>query len=140
MNNYVKISIIGRNPKLYIKRCILNKFWYSDYKELSYKKFELKLKYEDYLTLLNKNSTYKLKIERVYGPIKYKKIIKENFSFFISFILSFLLLFIISNLTFKIDIVHSDEKIRELVKQELKNNGISRFKFVPSFDNRKKNN
>lgn len=138
MNNYVKISIIGRNPKLYIKRCILNKFWYSDYKELSYKKVELKLKYEDYLTLLNKNSIYKLKIERVYGPIKYKKIIKENFSFFISFLLSLLLLFIISNLTFKIDIVHSDEKIRELVKQELKNNGISRFKFVPSFDNRKK--
>lgn len=138
MNNYVKISITGRNPKLYLKRRILNKVWYSNYKELSYNKIELKLKYEDYLNFFNKSSIYQIKIEKLYGPIKYEKMIKENFTFLISFILGLLLLFTLSNTIFEIDIIHNDEKIRNLVKLELEENNISKFRFVPTFSKRTK--
>ena len=34
MNSYVNISIVGKNPKLFIKRYVLNQISFEDFKEV----------------------------------------------------------------------------------------------------------
>lgn len=137
MNSYVKISITGRNPRLFIKRYFFNKINYSNYKEINHKKILLKVSYEDYLSIIDKNTIYEIDVVKFYGPIKYLTLLKNNFTLFISFLISVIFLFIISNTCFSLEVVHNDEEIRELVFTELRKNGIKKFSFIPSFNERK---
>lgn len=138
MNSYVKISITGRNPKLFVKRYFFNKIKYSNYKEINYNKIQLKMSYDDYLVLKEKNSIYGIEIVRLYGPIKYINIIKNNYTFIIALIISLIFLYVISNISFDINVIHNNKEIRSLVKQELKENNIDNLRFIPNFDKRRK--
>lgn len=138
MNSYVNISIVGKNPKLFIKRYVLNQISFEDFKEVSHKHVTIKISYDDYLELLSKNKTYKIYINRKYGIVKYTSYIKENYTFVISLIIGFLFLFLISNTILEIDVVHNNSNLRNLIYDELKDNNISCFHFVPSFKKRKK--
>lgn len=138
MNNYVKISITGRNPRLFVRRYFFNKITYSNYKEINHKKIELIISYEDYLDIIEKNSIYEISVIKLYGPIKYITILKNNYTFFISFIIGIIFLFFISNIAFDINIIHNNTKIRKLVKEELKENGIDNLRLIPSFNKRRK--
>lgn len=138
MNSYVNISIVGKNPKLFIKRYVLNQIPFEDFKEVSHKHVTIKISYDDYLDLLSKNKTYDIYINRKYGIVKYTSYIKENYTFVISLIIGFLFLFLISNTILEIDVVHNNSNLRNLIYDELKDNNISCFHFVPSFKKRKK--
>lgn len=138
MNSYVNISIVGKNPKLFIKRYVLNQISFEDFKEVSHKHVTIKISYDDYLELLSKNKTYEIYINRKYGIVKYTSYIKENYTFVISLIIGFLFLFLISNTILEIDVVHNNSDLRNLIYDELKDNNISCFHFVPSFKKRKK--
>lgn len=138
MNSYVNISIVGKNPKLFIKRYVLNQISFEDFKEVSHKHVTIKISYDDYLKLLSKNKTYEIYINRKYGIVKYTSYIKENYTFVISLIIGFLFLFLISNTILEIDVIHSNSSLRNLIYDELKDNNISCFRFIPSFKKRKK--
>lgn len=138
MNSYVNISIVGKNPKLFIKRYVLNQISFEDFKEVSHKHVTIKISYDDYLELLSKNKTYEIYINQKYGIVKYTSYIKENYTFVISLIIGFLFLFLISNTILEIDVVHNNSNLRNLIYDELKDNNISCFHFVPSFKKRKK--
>ena len=138
MNSYVNISIVGKNPKLFIKRYVLNQISFEDFKEVSHKHVTIKIFYDDYLKLLSKNKTYEIYINQKYGIVKYTSYIKENYTFVISLIIGFLFLFLISNTILEIDVIHSNSSLRNLIYDELKDNNISSFRFIPSFKKRKK--
>ena len=138
MNSYVNISIVGKNPKLFIKRYVLNQISFEDFKEVSHKHVTIKISYDDYLKLLSKNKTYEIYINQKYGIVKYTSYIKENYTFVISLIIGFLFSFLISNTILEIDVIHSNSSLRNLIYDELKDNNISCFRFIPSFKKRKK--
>lgn len=135
MNSFVKISITGRNPKLYFKRMFKN-INYSNYKELNHKTIIAKVSYEDYLYLVEQKSIYEIKIIKYYGFKKYKNIIKENIPLLISFFVASIFLIIISNITFEIEIIHNDHNVRKLIKEELEENRIKTFFLIPSYKKR----
>ncbi len=137
MNNFVKISITGKNPKLFIKRYVFNKITYSNYVEKDRKTIIIKILYDDYLKLSN-NALYEIKILNFYGPIKYINFIKNNYTLVISFFIGIIFLLLLSNISFDIDVIHNDKKIRTLVTSELKKHNIDKFRFIPSFIKRKK--
>lgn len=138
MNSYVKISITGNNPRLFIKRYFFNKINYSDYKEVNHKKVILKVSYEDYLNIALKKTTYKIDVIKFYGPVKYIKLLKNNYTFFIAFLIGIVFLFFLSSVCFKLEVVHNSKEIRSLVLDELKENNIKEFYFIPTFNKRKK--
>ncbi len=135
-NNLVKIRITGKNPDLFLKLYIINKV---NYRNLKRKKnvLELVVNYECFLYLKQKKSIYDINIVKEYGFIKYKHLFLRNISLVIAFIISLIYLYIISNISFKIDVVHNDSKIRELVYEELEKNGIAKYHFIPSFSKRR---
>ena len=55
---------------------------------------------------------------------KYKELLKKNKLIVISIILSFIFILYLSNTIFYIDVIHNDKNIRELIKEELSENGI----------------
>ena len=138
MNNYVKIRITGKNPRLLMKRFFINKINYSNYKEVNHKIIELKLSYDDYLKLLDKKSIYDIIIIKRYGYNKYINFLNCNLSFLICAIISIIILFILNNTAFSVDVIHNDKKVRLLVKEELEKRNIKELRIIPNFKMRKK--
>ena len=134
MNDYVRIRITGKNPRLFIKRLLRQNVDYKDFKEINHQKIEFTIDYKTYLEVKDKSSIYDIQIIRYYGPIRYFNFIKTNLTFFISFIISLFFLFLIGNMVFEIDIIHNDSNLRNLLKEQLGEYGIKKFKVVPDFN------
>lgn len=135
---YVKISITGKNPRLFLKLFIINKIRYDKYKEVNHKQIVLRISYDDYLLLKEKTSLYEISIVKYYGLIKYVTFFKNNFSFVICFFCAIIFLFLISNVCFQMQVVHDDSSIRKLVKEELNSHGVKELSLIPKFSKRRK--
>ncbi len=131
MKNEVKIRITGKNPRLYIKRTLLNKLSFRDFYEENHKSVVLTIDYEDYINLISKKTSYEIEVLKYYGPMSIFNYIKNNSFFVTCFILSFVFLLFISNIVFDIDVIHNDKKIRELIYDSLEENNIKTLFFVP---------
>ncbi len=134
---YVKLLIIGKNPKLFVKRFLINKIKFDKYKQINHSQIVLRVSYKDYLFLKEKKSIYEIRVVKYYGLIKYINFLNNNFSFIISFTISIMFLVLISRMCFGIEVIHNDTKIRNLVKANLDSYGIKKFKFIPKFSKRK---
>lgn len=89
----------------------------------------IKTNYEDYLKMKKYLISYKIDIYDTSGILKIKEIFNKYIVFTIGMIFSIILLFIVNNLIYKIDIKSANKNIRELVKNELENNGITILRF-----------
>ena len=139
MNSIVRIKITGRNTKRFIKQFLINKnISYSKYKDISYKETLLNINYTDYLKLINNKTTYDIEIVKIYGTYFFIYYIKNNVSFIISFMASLILLYLLSITAFEVKVIHNDKNIRTLVSDELKYYKISKYRIIPSYNNRVK--
>lgn len=134
MKNEVKIRITGKNPRLYVKRTLLNKLSFHDFYEENHKSIIATISYDDYINLISKKTSYEIEVLKYYGPLSIFNYIKNNSFFVTCFVLSFIFLLIISNVVFDIDVIHNDKKIRELIYDSLKENNIKTLFFVPSYE------
>jgi len=67
---------------------------------------------------------YEIELLSYSGLDKYKNITKKNKILILSIIISFSFIIYLSNTIFYIDVIHNDENIRQLIKEELSNNDI----------------
>lgn len=75
----------------------------------------------------------KLEIIDETGIYKVKKELKKNMLFIISIIFGCIVFLILSNIIIKVNIVHSDSKIRELLTDALKERGVENLTFKKSY-------
>ncbi|MEG2351632.1 MAG: sporulation protein YqfD [Bacilli bacterium] len=132
--NKVKIKVIGKNPRLFIKRSFINKNVFEKYKEISRNEITLTTSYSTYLMLISPKSSYKIEVIKYYGIIGIKKYVQDNPYFLVSALVGLIFLFFLSKLTFDIDVIHNDKKIRTLIAEELYDNNIRTFYFLPNFN------
>lgn len=133
----VKVVVIGKNAKLFVKRFLLNKIKYDNYKEVNRNKIIFRISYEDYLVLKDKSSLFEINILKYYGINKYINFFKTHKTFIISFLISMIFLLLISNICFSITVIHDNKEIRTLLKKELTNYGIDTFRLIPNFNKRR---
>lgn len=138
MNSFVLIKVTGKNISLFIRKLLINNITYDKLKKINHKEIYIKISYDNYLKLIKFKTIYKIEVIKLYGKVKYKSIIKKNKSHIISIILSLILLYIMSTTCFKINVVHNNKKLRSLVLDELKVNGIGKYKLIPSYNKRVK--
>lgn len=93
----------------------------------------LKVTYKDYNLIKKYLVSYKFSIYKLNGIEKIKKIIKEEKIFIISIIIGFITFLILSNMVFKIEIIHENKDLRVLVKEELDNYNIKVLHFKKSY-------
>ena len=137
MNNYVIIKVIGKKPILFINKLLRLNIYYDKYNVLSNDEISLKVSYEDYLKIINLKTIYEIKVLKYIGPIKYKMFIKNNKHVVIGIILCIINVMLLSNITFDISVIHNDKKIRTLILESLKKEGIATFRFTPNYEKRK---
>lgn len=116
----------------------INKFLYKcninliNIKYISSREVIIRINKEDYKKLL-KIYGYKYKIINKYGFDGFKDIFKKYNIFFISFILGLFLLITLSNIIFEIDINSDNKELDYIIKKELENYSIEKYKFKKNY-------
>ena len=115
----------------------INKIKYVNIKilEIKYEQGYIYLKIDSkYLDKLNKYLiSYKFNVVKEIGIFDILNKIKRNYIFCICLFIGVILFFIMSNMVVKINIIHENKEIREIIKDELDEYGIKVLSFKKSY-------
>ena len=125
----IKIKVTGRNINNFLKRLINNNINIEKVIPISHKEIDLIINYQDLDKVLKLKTIYNIKIVRYYGKLRIIKRIKKD----IFILISLLLIYTLSNVIFKVEVIHSNKNIIKLVTKELEDNGIKKYKFVKNY-------
>lgn len=129
----IKIKVTGRNINNFLKRLINNNINIEKVIPISHKEIDLIINYQDLDKVLKLKTIYNIKIVRYYGKLRIIKRIKKDIFILSSLLISLLLIYILSNVIFKVEVIHSNKNIIKLVTKELEDNGIKKYKFVKKY-------
>lgn len=129
----IKIKVTGRNINNFLKRLINNNINIEKVIPISHKEIDLIINYQDLDKVLKLKTIYNIKIVRYYGKLRIIKRIKKDIFILSSLLISLLLIYTLSNIIFKIEVIHSNNNIIKLVNKELEDNGIKKYKFVKNY-------
>lgn len=128
-----KIKVTGRNINNFLKRLINNNINIEKVIPISHKEIDLIINYQDLDKVLKLKTIYNIKIIRYYGKLRIIKRIKKDIFILSSLLISLLLIYTLSNVIFKVEVIHSNKNIIKLVTKELEDNGIKKYKFVKNY-------
>ena len=129
----IKIKVTGRNINNFLKRLINNNINIEKVIPISHKEIDLIINYQDLEQVLKLKTIYNIKIVRYYGKLRIIKRIKKDIFILSSLLISLLLIYTLSNVIFKVEVIHSNKNIIKLVTKELEDNGIKKYKFVKNY-------
>ena len=128
MINKIKIKITGKNPNYFLNELIkrnINIY----HLEKDNKNLILIINYKDYINIIKIKTTYKIKILKRYGISRIKELIKRYLYYIIFFFIGIILNIILSNIIFKVEIIHPKKEIINLVEKNLQELGIKKYSF-----------
>lgn len=129
----IKIKVTGRNINNFLKRLINNNINIEKVIPISHKEIDLIINYQDLDKVLKLKTIYNIKIVRYYGKLRIIKRIKKDIFILSSLLISLLLIYTLSNVIFKVEVIHSNKNIIKLVTKELEDNSIKKYKFVKNY-------
>lgn len=127
-----KVVIEGKNPDYFTNELIKNNIYIYDL-EKEYKKLIIVISLDDYNKLKKIKTSYKFYIIDSYGVVKFKYLVKKYLFFLICMFLGICLNIFLSKLIFDVEVVHSDRYIREIVYNNLRENGIYKYRFKVNY-------
>lgn len=132
MTNRYRIKITGKDPKYFLRHLIVKKIKLYNIVE-DHDGISLTVDEVDYAKILKMKTSYNIKIINRFGVAKLRYLLlKYKYILFFLF-LTLGLMIILSHFIFFIDVIHSKEEIRELVENDMKEFGISKYKFRVSY-------
>ena len=117
--NTTLINIKGKNIYTYLKYLLKADINIIRCDYINIHEVNILLDNKDLEKVLNLKTSYEIKIIRTNGIKHIKYILKKNKHFLIIFIMSFLFLMYLTTVITKVEVIHSDKKIRELLSKEL---------------------
>lgn len=134
----IKINIKGKNIERFIRRIIKNNIEIIKLEQIKYNEINIIIYKEELEKIENIKTIYEIEIKRNYGYERLKDILKKNKYILLFLIIGLCIIYTLSNMIFEIEIVHNDKKIRELLKEELKNYGIDKYHFKKNYHTKEK--
>lgn len=132
MTNRYRIKITGKDPKYFLRHLIVKKIKLYNIIE-DHDGISLTVDEVDYAKILKMKTSYNIKIINRFGVAKLRYLLLK-YKYILSFLfLTLGLMIILSHFIFFIDVIHSKEEIRELVETDLKEFGISKYRFRVSY-------
>ena len=132
MNNIIWIETSCLNYYRFINRLSYLRLNILEIKKDNDKVY-LKIYSKDYDKFKKYLVSYKININKKLGILSIIDIIKSNYIFLISVLIGLIIYFIGQNLVIKINIIHENKEIRELLTDELDNYGIKVLSFKKSY-------
>jgi len=134
LKSKIRLKITGRKVEYFLKKLMSSKIELLDIKVINHKELIVLIYKKDYEKLLELKSIYEIDVIGYKGMLKIKKIININ-KILIGFIFFGLaILILLSNIVFKVEIIHNDKDLRTLLMKELANYDIEPKKFKKSFN------
>lgn len=132
MTNRYRIKITGKDPKYFLRHLIVKKIKLYNIIE-DHDGISLTVDEVDYAKILKMKTSYNIQIINRFGMAKLRYLLLK-YKYILSFLfLTLGLMIILSHFIFFIDVIHSKEEIRELVENDLKEFGISKYRFRVSY-------
>ena len=132
MTNKYRIKITGKDPKYFLRHLIVKKIKLYNIIE-DHDGISLTVDEVDYAKILKMKTSYNIQIINRFGVAKLRYLFLK-YKYILSFLfLTLGLMIILSHFIFFIDVIHSKEEIRELVENDLKEFGISKYRFRVSY-------
>ncbi len=132
-----KIIVEGKNPDYFISQLIKNNIYIYDLVK-EYKKLTIVISDEGLKKLEKIKTSYQYQVISCYGVAKVKYLFRKYLFFFICFLLGIILNILLSMVIFDVEVIHSNAYIREIVYNNLRENGISKYKLKVSFAEKEK--
>jgi len=132
-----KILVTGKNPDYFVKELIKKNIAIYSLEKRN-RQVILIVDSDGMDRIKGIKTSYKYKILDCYGPIKIKNVLKRYLIFIFCFLFGVVLNIFLSSIIFDVEVIHSNEFIRELVYRDLKQLGISRFHFKVSYEQKEK--
>ena len=132
MTNRYRIKITVKDHKYFLIHLIVKKIKLYNIIE-DHDGISLTVDEVDYAKILKMKTSYNIKIVNRFGVAKLRYLLLK-YKYILSFLfLTLGLMIILSHFIFFIDVIHSKEEIRELVENDLKEFGISKYRFRVSY-------
>lgn len=132
-----KIKIEGKDVKRFIKKLYSNNIYFNDI-EMYDKYAYVEVDKSNYEKLKQIKTIYKIEIVKLYGIIRIIDFIKRYSLFLIILGVGLLYLIFLSNIIFKVEVIHSKREIRDLLYKELKYYNLDKYHFVKSYKEKEK--
>lgn len=133
LKNKYEIKIIGNNIERFIHRLNSNKIDLLGIKYIKYNEVNILIYKNDYDKVLKLKTIYEIRLISEKGFISFKNNLKKNIIFLICISICFIILKYMTMTVFSIKIVHNDKDIRNIISNELKNNGIVKYSIKKSY-------
>ena len=129
----ISLNIKGKNINRFIKKLNNNKIEILSLKYKSKDEADIKKKKKDYSKLLKIKSIYEITELEIFGLIKIKKNLKLSKHIIIITFICFLIFLMFTNVIFKVEVIHSNKDIRNLLLKELDREGIKKYTFKKTY-------
>lgn len=130
--SYYKLKITGKD----VKRFLQNLYkMHINILDIDYQKKSVIIKVNeyDYEKIKNIKTIYEIEIVKYYGLAKLKIFFKNYYLFLIIFSIGSIMFLGLTNIIFDVEVVHSNKELRELLLEELKEQGITKNHLVVSY-------
>lgn len=134
MKSKVRIKVVGNNLNRFLMRLYKKNINIYEVKKNSKYEYLIVIDYDNYDLVLKNKTIYDVEIIEYLGFKKIKKKIIKNWILYILIVAALIFVMFLSKLTFKIDIITNDDKIKNLLLQELKEQGIYKYSLGKSYD------
>lgn len=137
MNSRYRILIRGKSPKYFLALLLQKKVAIYSVLEKN-DEIIVVVDYEGYQEILNTKTSYSITILNRFGFAKVQYLFHKYFIFLLGIIFFIVIVSFLSHVIFKVEVIHSNEEIRNILYQDLEELGISKFKFRVSYDEKEK--
>lgn len=133
MNKFILIEVTN-NIKRFIDKCKKHDIELYNVTYIDKNKIIVKINKEELELIKRYNYYSEIKIYRKLGIDSIKEKIFNQKYFILLFIICLIGMYFISNIILKINVIHSNKKIRELVSEELSEYGITKYSYKKDFN------
>lgn len=133
MNRFIFIEV-NNNIKRFINKCKKYSIELHNLNYINKDKIIVKIDKNDYDLIKKYNYYSEIDIYKKIGIDNIKDKLFNQKYFILLFIIMLILMYFVSNIIFKVNVIHSNKNIRELVINELENYGIKKYSYKKSFN------
>ncbi len=133
MNKFILIEV-NNNIKKFLEKCNKYNIELFNINYINKDKIIVKINKNDYKIIKRYNYYSDINIYKSLGIDNIKEKIFKLKYFILLFLVCIISMYVVSNIIFKINVIHSNKHIRELVKEELENYGIKKYSLKKDFN------
>ena len=130
----ISLNTKGRNTNRFIKKLKRNKIEILSIKYKNKNEADIIIYKKDYQTILKIKSIYEITELDVFGLIKIKQNLKLSKHIIIITIFAFIIFIFFTNIIFKVEVIHQNKQLRNLILKELNKEAIKKFSPKKSYN------